>query len=57
VRVTRIRHTRCRDPPATRLGHVFAATAINIIRLDRRLTGTSLGRTRASRLEALRLAA
>lgn len=29
VRVTGLRRTRYRDLPATRLGHVFAATAIN----------------------------
>ncbi|MFD8733586.1 transposase [Streptomyces sp. NPDC059618] len=57
VRVTGLRRTRYRDLPATRLGHVFAATAINLIRIDRWLTGTPLGGTRASRLEALMLAA
>ncbi|MFF3359129.1 trypsin-like peptidase domain-containing protein [Streptomyces sp. NPDC002917] len=57
VRVTGIRRTRYRNLPATRLGHVFAATAINIIRLDRWLTGTPLGGTRTSHLEALMLAA
>jgi len=35
VRVTKLRRTRYRDLPATRLGHVFAATAINLIRIDR----------------------
>jgi hypothetical protein len=39
------------------LGHVFAATALNIIRIDRWLTGTPLGGTRTSHLEALKLAA
>jgi hypothetical protein len=39
------------------LGHVFAATALNIIRIDRWLTGTPLGGTRTSHLEALMLAA
>lgn len=57
VRVTGIRRTRYRNLPATRLGHVFAATAINIVRLDRWLTDTPLGGTRTSRLEALMLAA
>ncbi|WP_055612778.1 hypothetical protein [Streptomyces phaeochromogenes] len=57
VRVTGLRRTRYHDLPATRLGHVFAATAINLIRIDRWLTGTPLGGTRTSRLEALMLAA
>ncbi|WAZ19077.1 IS1182 family transposase [Streptomyces cinnabarinus] len=57
VRVTGLRRTRYRNLPTTRLGHVFAATAINIIRIDRWLTGTPLGGTRTSHLEALILAA
>ncbi|MGW3691983.1 IS1182 family transposase [Streptomyces sp. NPDC005125] len=57
VRVTGLRRTRYRDLPATRLGHVFAATALNLIRIDRWLTGTPLGGTHTSRLEALMLAA
>ncbi|WP_051879171.1 transposase [Streptomyces sp. NRRL B-24720] len=57
VRVTKIRRTRYRDLPATGLGRVFAATALNIIRIDRWLTGTSLGGTRTSHLESLILAA
>ncbi|WSZ73233.1 transposase (plasmid) [Streptomyces chartreusis] len=57
VRVTGLRRTRYRNLPATRLGHVFAATALNIIRIDRWLTGTPLGGTRTSHLEALTLAA
>jgi len=57
VRVTGLRRTRYRNLPATRLGHVLAATAINIIRIDRWLTGTPLGATRTSHLEALMLAA
>ncbi|MFF8883194.1 hypothetical protein [Streptomyces flaveolus] len=48
---------RYRDLPTTRLGHVFAATALNLIRIDRWLTGTPLGGTRTSRLEALTLTA
>ncbi|MGW3691023.1 transposase [Streptomyces sp. NPDC005125] len=56
VRVTKIRRTRYRDLPATGLGHVFAATALNIIRIDRWLTGTPLGGTRTSHLESLILA-
>ncbi|MCX4784681.1 hypothetical protein OG369_00170 [Streptomyces sp. NBC_01221] len=57
VRVTGLRRTRYRDLPATRLGHVFAATALNLIRINRWLTGTPLGGTRTSHLEALMLAA
>ncbi|MET9464469.1 transposase [Streptomyces sp. NPDC006544] len=57
VRVTALRRTRYRDLPTTRLGHVFTATALNLIRIDRWLTGTPLGGTRTSRLEALMLAA
>ncbi|WTC77903.1 transposase [Streptomyces sp. NBC_01637] len=56
VRVTGIRHARYRDLPATGLGHVFAATALDIIRIDRWLTGTPLGGTRTSHLESLILA-
>ncbi|MGW4108136.1 hypothetical protein [Streptomyces sp. NPDC004976] len=41
----------------TRLGHVLAAPALNLIRIDRWLTGTPFGGTRTSRLEALMLAA
>ncbi|MFE9984377.1 transposase [Streptomyces sp. NPDC005522] len=57
VRVTALRRTRYRNLPTTRLGHVFAATALNLIRIDRWLTGTPLGGTRTSRLEALILVA
>ncbi|WP_409473988.1 transposase [Streptomyces sp. HC307] len=57
VRVTGLRRTRYRNLPTTRLGHVFAATAINIIRIDRWLTGTPLGGTHTSRREALMSAA
>ncbi|MFI6488070.1 transposase, partial [Streptomyces sp. NPDC050564] len=45
VRVTGLRRIRYRNLPTTRLGHVFAATAINLIRIDRWLTGTPLGGT------------
>ncbi|MGW4516828.1 IS1182 family transposase [Streptomyces sp. NPDC004393] len=57
VRRTRIRRTRFTDLPKTHLGHVFAATAINIIRLDAWLTQTPLGQTRTSHLARLGLAA
>ncbi|WP_412180650.1 hypothetical protein [Streptomyces sp. ADMS] len=52
-----LRRTRYRNLATTRLGHVFAATALNLIRIGRWLTGTPLGGTRTSRLEALMLAA
>ncbi|MFH9963772.1 hypothetical protein ACH4PR_20695 [Streptomyces mirabilis] len=42
--------------PKTHLGHIFAATAINIIRLDAWLTATPLGKTRTSHLAQLDLA-
>ncbi len=57
VRRTRIRRTRYTGLPKTHLGHVFAATAINIIRLDAWLTETPLGQTRTSHLARLDLAA
>lgn len=57
VRSTGIRRTRYSGLPKTHLGNVFAATAINFIRLDAWLTGTPLGKTRTSHLAALDLAA
>jgi hypothetical protein len=57
VRRTSIRRTRYTGLPKTHLGHVFAATAINVIRLDAWLTGTPLGETRVSHLARLELAA
>ncbi|CAM5555329.1 hypothetical protein SALBM311S_02850 [Streptomyces alboniger] len=57
VRRTRIRRTRAHARLNTHLGHVFAATAINIIRLDAWLNGTPLGGTRTSHLARLQLAA
>ena len=57
VRRTRIRRTRYTGLPKTHLGHILAATAINIIRLDAWLTGTPLGETRTSHLARLELAA
>jgi transposase len=57
VRRTRIRRTRYTGLPKTHLGHVLAATAINIIRLDAWLNGTPLGGTRTSHLAQLELAA
>jgi hypothetical protein len=43
--------------PKTHLGHIFAATAINIIGLDAWLNETPLGGTRTSHLARLQLAA
>jgi hypothetical protein len=57
VHRTRIRRTRYTGLPKTHLGNVFAATAINIIRLDAWLTGTPLGKTGTSRLARLEPAA
>ncbi|WP_372494201.1 transposase [Actinoallomurus purpureus] len=53
VRRTAIRHTRYIGLPKTHLGHVLAATAINIIRFDAWLTETPLGKTRTSHLANL----
>ncbi|MFE9969145.1 IS1182 family transposase [Streptomyces sp. NPDC005525] len=57
VRRTRIRRSRYTGQPKTHLGHILAATAINIIRLDACLTGTPLGETRTSHLARLELTA
>ena len=43
--------------PTTRLGHLFATTALNLVRIDRRLTGTPLSGTRTCRLKTLTLTA
>jgi transposase len=53
VRRTGIRRTRYTGLPKPHLGHVLAATAINIIRLDAWLTATPLGGTRTSHLARL----
>ncbi|WP_406191450.1 hypothetical protein OG331_48630 [Streptomyces sp. NBC_01017] len=53
MRRTRIRRTRYTGLPKTHLGHVFGATAINVIRLDAWLTETPLGETRTSHLADL----
>ncbi|OHV55966.1 hypothetical protein BCD48_44095 [Pseudofrankia sp. BMG5.36] len=50
VAVTRIRRCRYTGLPKTRLAHVFAATALNLIRFDAWWTGTPLDRPRASHL-------
>ncbi|MFD5125262.1 transposase [Streptomyces sp. NPDC058385] len=56
VRAAGLRRTRYRGLPTTRVGHVFAAAALNLIRLDRWLIGTPLGGTRTSHFEAILLA-
>jgi transposase len=53
VRRTGIRQTRYTGMGKTHLGHLFSATAINIIRIDAWLTGTALGRSRTSHLARL----
>ncbi|MFE2989695.1 transposase [Streptomyces sp. NPDC059262] len=35
VRITGLRRTRYRNLPTTRLGHIFATTALDIVRIDR----------------------
>ncbi|MEV4378092.1 IS1182 family transposase [Streptosporangium sp. NPDC049644] len=57
VRRTGIRRTRYLGLPKTHLGHVLAATALNVIRLDAWLNGSPLGRTRISHLAALNMSA
>lgn len=56
TRRTGIRRTRYTSVDKTHLGHLFAATAVNVIRIDAWLTGTPLGRTRTSHLTQLDLA-
>jgi transposase len=51
--VTGIRHARYRSLDKTHLGHVFAATAVNLVRVDAWLTDTPLGRTRTSHFTTL----
>jgi len=51
--ITGIRHTRYRGLAKTRLEHAFAATAINLIRLDAWWTGHPLDRTRTTHLQRL----
>ncbi|SDS12077.1 Transposase [Actinoplanes derwentensis] len=55
VRHTGIRSTRYTGADKTHLGHLLAATAANIVRIDAWLTGTPLGRTRTSHLTQLDL--
>ncbi len=57
TRRTGIRRTRYTGKDKTHLGHLLAATAVNIIRIDAWLTDTPIGRTRTSHLAQLDLAA
>lgn len=53
--VTGIRTARYTGLPKTRLEHITAATAINLIRLDAWQTGNPLDRTRTTHLQRLNL--
>lgn len=55
VRHTGIRRTRYAGSDKTHLGHLLAATAANIVRIDAWLTEAPLGRTRTSHLTQLDL--
>jgi len=54
--VTGIRRARHLGLGKTRLEHLAAATAINVIRLDARYAGHSLDRTRTTHLQRVDLA-
>lgn len=56
VAVTGIRHARSTGLSTVELEHAFAATAINLIRLDAWWTTTALSRTRITRLARFNLA-
>lgn len=56
VRRTGIRRTRYIGHAKTHLGHLTAATAINIVRLDAHLAGCSPGTTRTTHLARLAMA-
>jgi transposase len=53
VTATGVRRSRYLGLPKTHLAHVFAATALNLIRLDAWWAGTPLGTTRTSHLADL----
>ncbi|MFE9751157.1 transposase [Saccharothrix saharensis] len=57
VAVTGVRRNRYLGLPKTRLAHVFAATALNLIRLDAWWSGTSPTQRSSSHLASLGLAA
>jgi IS5 family transposase len=56
VTVTGIRRARYTGIAKVHLEHAFAATAINLIRLDAWWTGTPVARTRTTHLARLNLA-
>jgi len=56
VAVTGIRHARYKGRAKTHLEHVYAAVALNLIRLDAWWNGHALDRTRTSHLTRLELA-
>jgi hypothetical protein len=56
IAVTDLRHARYRGLAKTHLQHVFAAVALNLIRLDAWWNGHPLDRTRTSHLTRLELA-
>ena len=55
VATTGMRRTRYVGLPKTHLGNIFAAAAVNLIRLDAYWTGTPLGKTRTTHLARLAL--
>ena len=55
VAVTGVRRCRYLGLPKTRLAHIFAATALNLLRLDAWWTGPLDGRCRTSHLTRLDL--
>lgn len=57
VAVTGVRRCRYVGLPKTSLAHVFAATALNLIRLDAWWNGTPPGQRNTSHLARLNLAA
>ena len=54
--VTGIRRARYTGLPKTRLEHLAAATAINVIRLDAWYAGNPIDRTRTTHLQRVNLA-
>jgi len=55
VAVTGVRRSRCTGLPKTRLAHILAATALNLIRLDAWWTRTTLRQPGTSHLTRLDL--
>lgn len=56
VAITGLRRARYKGLPKTHLEHVYAAVALNLIRLDAWWNGHALDRTRTSHLTRLELA-